>query len=150
MNNNIENTFKFGKYYNPATDHYNNSNTSVVCDRCHRTNLKISIGLDETDLCLTCINDISHKSEQFKPMTKTSQGMDKFRTDEIHIPVTRMSQSMYKKPYEGMRMSTNMEQCMYKPQNDKYADITFMEQNNKYADITFMEQNMFNNDKGDY
>lgn len=48
-----------GTYYFPATKHYNNNATSVICDRCHKSGLDVCIGLDSYDLCLPCIQEIS-------------------------------------------------------------------------------------------
>jgi hypothetical protein len=56
---NFENIAKLGKYYFPASSHYNNENAIVTCDRCKRTNLSASFGLDGEDLCLTCVDDLT-------------------------------------------------------------------------------------------
>ena len=42
---------KYGKYYNPASKHYQNvtSNPNVQCDRCKRTNLSVCIGWEKHD-----------------------------------------------------------------------------------------------------
>ena len=44
--------YKFGKFYNPATNHYNKPNISVHCDRCKKNNLLTCIGYNDCDLCL--------------------------------------------------------------------------------------------------
>ena len=53
------NIVKNGTYYFPASKHYNNQSTNVVCDRCRKTNLDTCIGLDNYDLCLSCVQDVS-------------------------------------------------------------------------------------------
>ena len=91
--------FKNGTYYNPASSHYN-TDTSVICDRCKRTNLDMCIGYDTYDLCLQCIQDISlqlkkqpvspqksfpeiatyMQQSQFQPQMMTNMEQGQFRT----------------------------------------------------------------------
>ena len=47
-----------GTYYNPASNHYDGI-TNVVCDKCYRDNLNISIGWQSLDLCLSCVDEIN-------------------------------------------------------------------------------------------
>jgi hypothetical protein len=47
-----------GTYYYPAWKHYNRK-TSVFCDRCHRQNLRASIGYADFDLCLLCVDELT-------------------------------------------------------------------------------------------
>jgi hypothetical protein len=47
-----------GTYYYPAWKHYNRK-TSVFCDRCHRQNLRASIGYANFDLCLLCVDELT-------------------------------------------------------------------------------------------
>lgn len=55
--------YKYGTYYNPASKHYG-SNASVVCDRCHKSDLDICIGYESHDLCMPCIQEINSKYKQ--------------------------------------------------------------------------------------
>jgi len=58
----ILNISKYGTYYNPATSHYidNATITNVICDRCYKDHLNISIGWGAYDLCLSCIAEINN------------------------------------------------------------------------------------------
>jgi hypothetical protein len=47
-----------GTYYYPAWKHYNRK-TKVFCDRCHRQNLRASIGYAQYDLCLLCVDELT-------------------------------------------------------------------------------------------
>lgn len=53
------NIVKNGVYYCPASKHYNNQSSNIVCDRCRKTHLNVCIGLDTYDLCLSCVQDVS-------------------------------------------------------------------------------------------
>lgn len=54
----IKSVLKYGKFYYPATSHYNKIIIKVYCDRCYKSNLKASIGFEKKDLCLECVNEI--------------------------------------------------------------------------------------------
>ena len=54
----MANICKFGTYYNPAWKHYGVM-TNVVCDRCHKDNLKACIGWQTFDLCLGCVQEVT-------------------------------------------------------------------------------------------
>lgn len=61
--NNSSNGFnkllKYGKYYNPAYLHYPNSNSKqVLCDKCDKIT-NVSIGYEQLDLCMLCINELT-------------------------------------------------------------------------------------------
>ena len=47
--------FEHGTYYNPAWKHYGKSTVSVVCDKCGRADLAVSIGYESSDLCMACV-----------------------------------------------------------------------------------------------
>ena len=49
--------FLLGKYYNPASTHYNDEH-EVICDRCNKNNLDISFGYLDKDICVNCANDV--------------------------------------------------------------------------------------------
>ncbi|ATZ81149.1 hypothetical protein BMW23_1106 [Bodo saltans virus] len=68
----IQNTYNFGKYYNPAYAHYN-TKTTVACDRCKRISLDVCIGLQDVDLCMNCIEEMSEFMPQ-QPATKYYNG----------------------------------------------------------------------------
>lgn len=55
-------TTKYGTYYNPATSHYNKPFVNVICDNCHKENLKSCIGHNNYDLCLGCVDKINNNS----------------------------------------------------------------------------------------
>ena len=59
----LTNIYIKGKYYNPAWKHYGNE-TNVVCDRCKTTQLDISVGWEDYDLCILCINQLSEIFKQ--------------------------------------------------------------------------------------
>ena len=95
---------KNGTYYFPATKHYNNNATSVMCDRCRRTDLDMCIGLDSYDLCLPCIQDISHI---YKPITVTPPPV-------FHGPImTMMLQEQFNPRGDGVK--TYMKQEQFNP-----------------------------------
>ena len=48
----------FGTYSYPAWKRYGRK-TSVFCDRCHRQNLRASIGYAQFDLCLLCVDELT-------------------------------------------------------------------------------------------
>ena len=64
--------YKEGKYYNPASKHYEKTLTNVVCDRCYRNNLDMSIGWNSYDLCLDCVSDIKSELENETEIKPTS------------------------------------------------------------------------------
>jgi hypothetical protein len=51
-----------GVYYYPASSHYVRPCT-VTCDRCMRTNLEASIGYNNLDLCMICVNIVAKNIE---------------------------------------------------------------------------------------
>lgn len=48
-----------GTYYYPAWMKYGMKNVNVLCDRCGKQHLRVCIGIDEIDLCLDCISDLT-------------------------------------------------------------------------------------------
>lgn len=55
-------TTKYGIYYNPASSHYNKPLVNVICDNCHKENLKSCIGYGNCDICLSCTDKINNNS----------------------------------------------------------------------------------------
>ena len=49
---------KRGTYYNPASNHYHLGST-VMCDRCQRSNLSVCVGINNRDLCLSCVQELT-------------------------------------------------------------------------------------------
>lgn len=54
---------KYGKLYNPAHSHYphlihDQIQKNIICYFCNKPNLKICIGFNSDDLCLTCADSI--------------------------------------------------------------------------------------------
>ncbi len=61
----MKNICKNGKYYYPASKHYGNEDANVACDKCYKNNLNVSIGYENYDLCLLCVDDIT-KAKKIK------------------------------------------------------------------------------------
>ena len=62
----LQNIIKNGKYYNPATSHYDDDDSEVVCDKCNKSNLEVSIGYGEHDLCLKCVRNLTKIKKEVK------------------------------------------------------------------------------------
>jgi len=61
----------YATYYCPATNHYPWKNGVVVsCTRCNNAPLDRSYGLENIDLCITCVNHIKNK---FNPAPEASE-----------------------------------------------------------------------------
>jgi len=80
------NIYNYGTYYNPASKHYNlGVSTNIVCDRCQKNYLDISIGWQTFDLCLSCINTISnninkkYKAPEYSTVCMTSMAQHQFK-----------------------------------------------------------------------
>ena len=114
---------KNGTYYFPATKHYNNSATSVMCDRCHKINLNACIGFNIYDLCLLCIQDISNVYNPIK-------------VDDSSI-MTFMEQEQFQPPiFHGTggsgtgSIKTMMLQKQFNPRGDDVQTYMMQEQFN--------------------
>ena len=87
-----------GTYYNPASNHYD-INTNVMCDKCFRDNLNVSIGWKSFDLCLLCVNEINtqikNKSNNTINQNKTKSSPK--RKTSSKRTLRRMMQRQYKK-----------------------------------------------------
>lgn len=59
--------YRNGVYYNPANSHYGNNMSTVNCDRCRKSNLKVCIGYKDLDLCMTCVDVLSSKDSYVFP-----------------------------------------------------------------------------------
>jgi hypothetical protein len=58
-NNKFEDVLKYGTFYNPAYLHYPNSKSKQVkCDKCDKL-INASIGYNNMDLCMLCVNDLT-------------------------------------------------------------------------------------------
>uniref|UniRef100_A0A6C0C8Z7 Uncharacterized protein n=1 Tax=viral metagenome TaxID=1070528 RepID=A0A6C0C8Z7_9ZZZZ len=99
MDENLRNICLYGTYYNPADNHYGRK-CDVICDRCFRHNLDISIGWQKLDLCLKCVQIINDQLKQperetVKPAEiKTYMLQNQFLGEER---VTKMRQLFYTK-----------------------------------------------------
>ena len=134
----IKNVYKYGKYYNPAWTHYRRDDANVSCDRCHRTQLKVSIGWDKYDLCMDCVDKLSMLYIQDvnpDPMTSTATFMMQEMYD-YDSQLSKMSQGMYKES-QGSKLwpfstkpkpVTRMRQGMFKDKSKSYVCTTDMEQ----------------------
>ena len=65
---------KSGKYYNPASSHYDGKKT-VVCDRCYRVNLDMCIGYEDNDLCLICTKQLIAIDRKKYPKKNKKSGL---------------------------------------------------------------------------
>lgn len=112
-----------GTYFYPAYKHYGTV-TNVQCDRCHRTNLKSSIGFNDKDLCLKCAeNLIELNAQTTRPIIVNDRGT----TTEVH---TEMMRPIFKPRSE---VNSYMEQSIFKPKTRSTPEV-----------MTFMVQSMFN------
>ena len=70
-------------------------NENIICDRCHKNNVKVYVNFLHNDLCLECVDIITDWNEKNKinifpkPLTKMNQ--DIFNNNLI----TRMQQNLY-------------------------------------------------------
>lgn len=103
--------YRYGQYYNPAHIHYKNPLANVSCDRCFRSNLEVSIGYRDSDLCLKCVYIMS-KSVDKQAGNNILSCAPKPQT------TTRMKQGMY-----SSYVTTYMEQDIFNTN-----DATFMMQ----------------------
>jgi hypothetical protein len=85
---------KNGTYYNPANKHYN-STGNVMCDRCQSDPLVASIGWNNYDLCLKCVDIINTKVKEPVLFT-TNMEQSQFKTFMKQNMVRRMSQRQYR------------------------------------------------------
>lgn len=59
---NVENIILNGKIYCPAYTHYgSNPLMNIKCDKCFRNQLKVSVGYQDYDLCMNCVEHIASK-----------------------------------------------------------------------------------------
>jgi len=118
--------YKFGSYYNPASNHYG-STANVVCDRCYKNNLDISIGWQTYDLCLVCTNEINNElksKSHYQPITPAKP------IYQPSVYTTNMMQNQFK-------VKSMMLQRQFKNQNNSSDNSD----DSKY--LTFMMQDQF-------
>ncbi|AYV82004.1 MAG: hypothetical protein Homavirus2_8 [Homavirus sp.] len=163
MNNEIVmNTYTYGTYYNPATNHYGKPTTIVRCDRCQRTPLKTCIGWISYDLCLRCMLDIEKTlsessdisdsdTEVCTLMEQSNLTLDK--KDQFYIPPkkiyadTRMEQAQFSTPSKIPYANSRMEQSQFStPSKIPYANSR-MEQSQFFTVCAMMEQGQFSDVK---
>lgn len=137
----LKNIYFLGKYYNPASSHYNLQNSVVTCDRCHRTNIPVAIGWETYDLCLSCADDMSKlfsKPIYYSDGIKTMMLQSMFDPSKKAPPppsvysekpkyLTKMLQKQYREKscdsdmdcltfMEQAQFTTNMEQMQFRKQ----------------------------------
>ena len=95
-----------GEYYFPASTHYSNEKSSVVCDRCYKENISECVGYKEYDLCMACVDQVKNGSSGPKTNDDLMTYMEQ---DMFNEPRSLMQQGMF-----GKKPLTRMEQNMYK------------------------------------
>ena len=65
----IDKVRKYGKFYNPAWEHYGSETIPVYCDNCGRPNLSMCIGWGNLDLCMICTESLPEGFD-FTPYTE--------------------------------------------------------------------------------
>ncbi len=75
----MKNICKNGTYYFPASKHYGNPDANVVCDKCYKNKLNVSIGYGNYDLCLLCVDEITNPIKLDKINYKTYMMQSQFR-----------------------------------------------------------------------
>ncbi len=126
MDSIINKVYKYGQYYNPSQNHYK-KDVNVVCDRCHKSNLKTCIGYDTYDLCMGCIESLS------KMEYKSVDISDKMMHDKIPYDgtATLMTQNMYRDDnvtYMRQEMYDDRGGNAYNPDKSKHSGMTRMMQ----------------------
>lgn len=134
--NNKQELFKIvssGKYYYPAYTHYSLTPVNVRCDYCSKSNLECAIGLDDKDLCLSCV-DVMTKNDLFNnPNKLTDIYKQPHQFQQLHQPhiITRMMQdSVRRNPpsIQPFTMTTNMMQDSVRRNPFNADTMTYMMQ----------------------
>jgi hypothetical protein len=121
------NVLKNGIYYYPASKHYGRQ-ISVFCDFCGKTQLKVSIGYTDKDLCTTCVETLSHQEHY----NMTQQSMPKpvipnpNSVDSIlgrYSTMTLMKQDSVIPPNSYGIMTKMFDSSSRKFYDDEYFDI---------------------------
>ena len=130
-----KNIIKNGKLYYPASSHYENSinPVNVYCDYCDNSMLKISIGYDNKDLCLSCVDSITG-NESITPFEKYKYGNEE---SDKYIIVTNMAQDSVRK-----RLHINTPLGDSQSSKSKFFQMidNFRADRNKYNAVTRMSQ----------
>lgn len=73
----IKDAITYGKYYNPASEHYKdkypNGNCVITCDNCGKSPLQSCIGYNDIDICLSCAESSEIPKTPPQPTTPWSQ-----------------------------------------------------------------------------
>ena len=112
-----------GEFFYPAADHYRKipSQVNVVCDRCHRNNLRACIGWEQWDMCLKCSDEVSEQLAMpglgggYNPGYKPIDGPQKQIIGPGYHPVAR----------EQQLCTTDMEHEMFRGDDDS-SELSFM------------------------
>ncbi|AYV82002.1 MAG: hypothetical protein Homavirus2_6 [Homavirus sp.] len=115
--------YKYGTYYNPATNHYG-AVGSVNCDRCHRKLLDICIGWQTYDLCIECIQDINQHTHVFVAKNPLSN------------PLSNPTASVYPTSSPNEQFLTEMRQLQFRSNDSN-------EQNKDPKYCSYMIQSQF-------
>lgn len=128
------NVFKNGTYYNPANKRYKQG-SSVICDRCYRKDLQVAIGLNDCDLCMRCIQDISEELGKKRGRVRPLRSIDSMwpppATQHQYPP------SHYSEPEDKEELMTLMAQSQY-----QYSGMATNMMQNQFS-VTRMEQGIF-------
>ena len=129
----IKNTFEKGKYYNPALSHYASEvgEKRIFCDRCNRSNLLDCIGYENSDLCMTCVNELTEKFSESvkgqellksqeleykcaKTLTTKSEYTDEIPIVQPQIPMRRIQDTSIKYTVTAMKQDMYTRHMIYK------------------------------------
>ena len=77
-------------------------NENIICDRCHKNNVKVYINFLHNDLCLECVDTITDLNEK-----------NKINILPKPIPLIRMNQNIFK----NNNLLTRMQQNLYSIRN---------------------------------
>ena len=116
----------FGKYYYPAYTHYSLTPVNVRCDFCSKSNLECAIGLDDKDLCLSCVNVLANENNlnnfnKLEDMYKPQQAQ---QPKQPHI-ITRMMQDSVRRNPSNIDTMTFMMQDSVRSDYDSDDDLEY-------------------------
>jgi hypothetical protein len=135
-----------GKYYYPATAHYNDGTSCVFCDRCGQSNLLASIGLDKYDLCMKCnfeILEFMHSKKSLSCATSaTRMAQKKYRPKPPTYDTSSDDEDSDGGICLGIGETTRMAQKKYRPKPPTY-DMSSDEESRESGGRSRMNQRMY-------
>jgi len=152
------NIIKYGKFFYPAHMHYGNGPVNVCCDFCNKSNLSCSIGFQNSDLCMNCVDKITTKLNRPKEPS-TLQGLVSFSTGSITTDMMQKSVRKLPSPssfndYDNLTLSEQMKFDSILQNNDTNSMSRFRNNSNmmqdpvsRGKDMTFMMQDSVSRDK---